>query len=59
MAPFDEVALREMIAKGQVVFVDVTAAWCMTCKVNELAVLDRDPVGSKLRDPRVVAMRAD
>jgi suppressor for copper-sensitivity B len=57
--PFDAAALREMVAQGQVVFVDVTAAWCLTCKVNELAVLNRDPVASKLRDPGVVAMRAD
>jgi suppressor for copper-sensitivity B len=57
--PFDAVALREMVAQGQVVFVDVTAVWCLTCKVNELTVLDRDPVASKLRDPGVVAMRAD
>ena len=40
-------------------FVDVTAAWCLTCKVNELAVLDRWPVASRLQDPDVVAMRAD
>lgn len=40
-------------------FVDVTAAWCLTCKVNEAAVLDRDPVASRLFGPDVVAMRGD
>jgi suppressor for copper-sensitivity B len=39
--------------------VDVTAAWCLTCKVNELTVLDRPPVKDRLRDPDVIAMRAD
>jgi suppressor for copper-sensitivity B len=39
--------------------VDVTAAWCLTCKVNELTVLDRTPVKDRLRDPDVIAMRAD
>ena len=57
--PFDEAALRRMVARGQVVFVDVTAAWCLTCKVNELTVLDRAPVADRLRAPGVVAMRAD
>ena len=57
--PFDEAALHEMIASGKSVFVDVTAAWCLTCKANELAVLDRSPVADQLRDPHVVAMRAD
>ncbi len=57
--PFDKAALRGMVAQGHVVFVDVTAAWCLTCKVNELTVLDRAPVADRLRAPGVVAMRAD
>src|SRR5262249_25653272 len=57
--PFDAAELRKAVAEGQIVFVDVTAAWCLTCKANELAVLDREPVAGKLQDPGVVAMRAD
>jgi suppressor for copper-sensitivity B len=41
------------------VLVDVTAAWCLTCKVNELTVLDRPPVIDRLHSPDVTAMRAD
>jgi len=57
--PFDEVSLHGMVASGKIVLVDVTAAWCLTCKANELTVLDRSPVADRLRDPHVVAMRAD
>jgi suppressor for copper-sensitivity B len=57
--PFDEAALHRMVASGKIVFVDVTAAWCLTCKANELTVLDQPPVADRLRDVRVVAMRAD
>ena len=57
--PFDDAALRRMVAERKVVFVDVFAAWCLTCKVNELTVLDRAPVGARLRSAGVVAMRAD
>ncbi|AGK57116.1 hypothetical protein HYPDE_27183 [Hyphomicrobium denitrificans 1NES1] len=57
--PFDEAAVHESVAAGNTVLVDITAAWCLTCKANELAVFDRSPVAEKLRDPRVVAMRAD
>ena len=39
--------------------VDVTAAWCLTCKVNELHVLGRAPIAARLHAPGVVAMRAD
>ena len=57
--PFDAAAVPGLVAGGRVVFVDVSAAWCLICKVNELTVLDRAPVANRLRDPAVVAMRAD
>jgi suppressor for copper-sensitivity B len=57
--PFDQDAIRREVAAGRLVFVDVTAAWCLTCKLNEAAVLDRAPVLDRLRSPGVVAMRAD
>jgi suppressor for copper-sensitivity B len=56
---YDAAALPGLITGGQVVFVDVSAAWCLICKVNELMVLERGPVADKLREPGVVAMRAD
>jgi len=42
-----------------VVFVDVTADWCLTCKANKVLVLDREPVRSALNAESVTAMRAD
>jgi len=57
--PFDADAIRREVAAGKLVVLDVTAAWCLTCKVNEAAVLDRAPVADRLRSPGVVAMRAD
>lgn len=56
---FDPGRIGREVAAGKLVFVDVTAAWCLTCKVNEAAVLDRDPIAGRLGDPGVVAMRAD
>lgn len=57
--PFDQAAIHRLVGQGRVVFVDVTAAWCLVCKANELTVLDRAPVAARLRAPGVVAMRAD
>jgi suppressor for copper-sensitivity B len=57
--PYDASALHRLVADGRVVFVDVTAAWCLICKANELTVLERPPVAGQLREPGVVAMRAD
>ncbi len=34
---YDPVALQRLVAEGRTVLVDVSASWCLTCKVNELA----------------------
>jgi len=56
---FDRAAIDRAVADGKLAFVDVTADWCLTCKVNENAVLARGPVASRLSGADVVAMRAD
>ena len=44
---------------GQPVFVDFTAAWCVTCQVNKRLVLNRDTVQARFRERNVVTMVAD
>jgi thiol:disulfide interchange protein DsbD len=41
------------------VFVDFSAAWCLSCQVNERVVLDRPDVEEAFRKSGVVMMRAD
>ncbi|MGB8275208.1 MAG: protein-disulfide reductase DsbD domain-containing protein [Alphaproteobacteria bacterium] len=57
--PFDRAAIAGLVASGKVVLVDVTADWCLTCKVNEALVLKSRRVSDELSRARVVAMRAD
>ncbi|MBI1220808.1 MAG: copper-binding protein [Rhodobacteraceae bacterium] len=56
---FDRVKIARLVSTGKVVFVDVTADWCLTCKANKTLVLDREPVRSALMAPGVVPMLAD
>ncbi|EPX79441.1 protein-disulfide reductase DsbD family protein [Litoreibacter arenae] len=58
-ATFDEASIGPAVARGEVVFVDVTASWCLTCKANKARVLDRDPVAELLTQDGVTAMRGD
>jgi thiol:disulfide interchange protein DsbD len=46
-------------ASGKPVFVDATAAWCITCLVNEQAVLSRAAVKDAFRQKQVVYIVAD
>ena len=57
--PFVRTAIAPNVARGRVVLVNVTAAWCLICQVNQVRVLDRDPVAARLAGTDVVAMRAD
>jgi len=57
--PFAEATIREHVAAGRTVFVDVTADWCITCQANKKLVLNRGEVAQRMDDPAVVAMRAD
>ena len=58
-APFDQAAIRSLVAQGMTVFVDVTAEWCVTCKVNKRLVLDSGEVTEAISGPGVIPMRAD
>ena len=56
---FGAAEIGRAVALGRVVFVDVTADWCITCQVNKALVIDRGEVAGRLGQTGVVAMRAD
>jgi thiol:disulfide interchange protein DsbD len=57
--PFSPERLAAVRAQGKPVFVDFSAAWCLSCQVNERVVLDRPDVEEAFRKSGVVMMRAD
>src|SRR6202158_3069862 len=56
---FDRTRAESLAAGGQLVFVDVTADWCFTCKINERLILDTPEIGSAFAAHHVLPMRAD
>jgi thiol:disulfide interchange protein DsbD len=57
--PLDLKKLTDDVNGGKTVFLDFTAQWCLTCKVNENTVLATAPVVEKMKALHVVTMRAD
>ncbi len=55
----DEAEIARHVAAGRVVYVNVTADWCLTCKVNERLVLGRETVRTRLDAPDIVIMQGD
>ncbi|MDB5409175.1 MAG: suppressor for copper-sensitivity [Rhodospirillales bacterium] len=56
---FDRAGIDRAVKAGKTVFVDVTAEWCLNCKINERIVLQSDAVARRLASADIVAMRAD
>lgn len=52
-------AIKQYVSEGKVVFVDVTADWCVTCKANKVGVLLQEPVYNQLTGDDVIAMQGD
>jgi thiol:disulfide interchange protein len=58
-AAFDPAKLAAARQDGRPVFVNFTAAWCVTCIVNEKMVLKSDAVWDAVKKKGIVAMKAD
>lgn len=56
---FDEAEIYQRVSKGQVVVIDVTADWCLSCKFNKIRILQDDEVVAKLKGGNIIAMRGD
>ncbi|WP_347939835.1 protein-disulfide reductase DsbD domain-containing protein [Enterobacter kobei] len=57
--PLSEDAIQQALSQGKRVFVDISADWCVTCKVNEHRVLNQPDIIAALSQPDVVALRGD
>jgi thiol:disulfide interchange protein len=57
--PFSTARLSVLAAEHRPAFVNLTAAWCITCLINERATLDNSVVRRAFADRHIVALKGD
>jgi thiol:disulfide interchange protein DsbD len=57
--PWSEEEVSRQLAAGRIVFIDFTAAWCLTCQVNERITLSQPSVQATFRDKNIAFLVAD
>jgi thiol:disulfide interchange protein DsbD len=57
--PWSEEEVARQLAAGHTVFIDFTAAWCLTCQVNERITLSHPDVQAAFRANNIAFLVAD
>jgi thiol:disulfide interchange protein DsbD len=57
--PYSEQMISDARSAGRPVFIDFTAAWCLSCQVNERLVLKSPEVQTEFRSRNFALLRAD
>jgi thiol:disulfide interchange protein DsbD len=57
--PYSAERVAELRAAGRPVFVNLTAAWCITCKVNERVALSSNSFRKALSDHNIAYLKGD
>ena len=56
---FDVQRVESLLAEDRILFIDFTAEWCWTCKVNERVVLSDGDVRERFEELGVALIKAD
>ena len=50
---------NQLAREGKIIFIDITADWCLTCKVNKIFVIDTKEIAELFSENNVKVLRLD
>lgn len=56
---FDTISYERYLADNKPVFLDFTAAWCLSCQVNEQTVFHNQKIIERFKERGIIAIKAD
>jgi thiol:disulfide interchange protein len=57
--PYSQELVNDSLKKGQAVFINYTARWCITCQINKNSVLESLTIQNAFKEFNVVYLEAD
>lgn len=57
--PYSAQLVADLRSQGQPVFINLTAAWCITCHANDRVALNRESVQQKAKDLNIALVKGD
>lgn len=56
---FNHQKLSSAIENDNIIIIDITADWCITCKYNKMAVLNSDQILDMMKENNIIGLTAD
>lgn len=56
---FNQVEISQIISDNKIIFLDVTADWCITCQFNKVNVINSKKISNFFKKNNVILVKAD